>query len=436
MTHSSQRDSTRRRPVLGLVLLASFLLLASGAFASGFSIYEQGGKASGLAGAFVAQADDASANWYNPANLVWMEEGAQFQFGGNLITAGTDTELTAQDPSFGIFQPTTFEPDDSIETPIHLYYTNKVNSNVAWGVGITTPFGLVTDWTTRPITFSAANSELATFVVNPNVALRLTERWSVAVGLDWMLADVSEFSREVPIDLDGNPLNGFEVVGFSDLSGDGDELSWNVATSYRGNNSTFAFTYRDGFDLELDGNVDFSGFGPVSPFFPSTSGVASFGLPAQAVVAYGWNATRNVTVEIDVAWAEWSDFDRITIDLDQTTPFSQDIEIVENWDDTNSYRIGVNWTTSSTSQWRFGAVVDESPIPEEYLRPSIPDADRTGLTIGYGHTGRNWDIDLYYMPLWFDDITAQPGAPGSEGVVAGTYETFVQLAGASFSYRF
>ena len=418
---------------LGLALvLACLPTLAS---ASGFSIYEQGAKASGLAGAYVALADDASANWYNPANLVWLE-GTQFQIGGNLITVGGDTEFTAQDPEFGIFTPTTFEPESSIETPINVYYTSKVNNNIAWGIGLTTPFGLVTEWTDRPVTFSAQKSELQTFVVNPNIAFRMTENVSIAIGVDYMFADVPEFSREVPVELDGNPLNGPEVVGFSNLSGDGDDTSWNVALSYKGNGSAFGFTYRDGFDLELDGNIDYSGFGPVAGFFPSTPGLASIGLPAQAAVGYGFQVGQNTTVEVDVAWAEWSSFDAIRIDLANETLFSRDLEIVENWDDTMSYRIGVNWKTSSTTEWRFGAVFDESPIPVEYLRPSIPDSDRIGLTIGYGRKGNKVDLDLYYMYLDFDEITAVPGAPESEGVIAGTYDSATHLAGIGLNWRF
>ena len=91
------------------------------------------------------------------------------------------------------------------------------------------------------------------------------------------------------------------------------------------------------------------------------------------------------------------------------------------------------WQTSNVSEWRFGGVFDESPVPEAFLRPSIPDSDRTGLTVGYGRSGNRWDVDLYYMALAFDDITA---VTGNEGVIAGTYETFVHLAGASFNLRF
>ena len=425
-----------QRFVRGLGLALALACLPTFASASGFSIYEQGAKASGLAGAYVALADDASANWYNPANLVWLEGESQFQIGGNLIAVGGDTEFTALDPSFGIFTPTTFEPESSIETPINVYYTSKVNNNIAWGVGLTTPFGLVTEWNQRPVTFSAQKSELLTFVVNPNIAFRMTENVSIAIGFDYMFADVPEFSREVPVDLDGNPLNGFEVIGFSNLSGDGDDTSWNIALSYKGNGSAFGFTYRDGFDLELDGNIDYSGFGPIAAFFPSTPGLASIGLPAQAAVGYGFQVGQNATVEVDVAWAEWSSFDAIRIDLANETLFSRDLEIVENWDDTMSYRIGVNWKTSSNSEWRFGAVFDESPIPVEYLRPSIPDADRTGLTIGYGRKGNKVDVDIYYMALDFDEITAVPGAPESEGVIAGTYDSFTHLAGIGLNWRF
>ncbi|MDA8019908.1 MAG: outer membrane protein transport protein [Thermoanaerobaculia bacterium] len=420
----------------GLCTSLVFVLFPATAFASGFSIFEQGAKASGLAGAYVALADDASANWYNPANLVWLEQGSQFQFGGNLITVGGDTDFTAQDPAFGIFVPNTFEPEASIETPINAFYSSKINSNLAWGIGLTTPFGLVTEWRQRPVTFSAQKSELQTFVVNPNVAFRMTQNVSIAVGFDYMFADVKEFSREVPIDLDGNPLNGFEVIGFSNLTGDGDETSWNVALSFKGNGSAFGLTYRDGFDLELDGNVAYSSFGPLAAMFPSSSGLAAFGLPAQAAAGYGFQVGRRATVEVDVAWAEWSAFDAIVIDLDVNTPLSQDLEIREDWDDTMSYRIGVTWTAANQNQWRFGAVFDENPIPVEYLRPSIPDADRIGLTIGYGFKGDKVDFDLYYMALDFDEITAVPGAPESEGVIAGTYDSFTHLAGIGFNYRF
>ncbi|MEM8995571.1 MAG: outer membrane protein transport protein, partial [Acidobacteriota bacterium] len=346
---------------------------------------------------------------------------------------GGDTELDVLDPAFGVFTSTTFEPESSIETPVHFYYTHKLNSNIAWGIGLTTPFGLVTEWVDRPITFSARKSELTTIVLNPNIAFRMTENWSLAVGVNYMFADVGEFSRDVPIDLDGNPLNGFEVIGSSNLSGDGDDFGWNVAASYRNAGFSFGLTYRSELSPEIEGSIDYENFGPLSPFFIDSPGSTPLNLPAQAAVGFGFQLSDSMLLSIDVAYAEWSSFQEIAVDIDNETMFSRDFTIIEDWDDTFSYRVGLQWRTSPTNEWRLGAVLDESPVPEETLRPSIPDAERTGVTVGYGYTGNRSTVDFYYMALFFDDITA---IPGEEGVIAGTYESFAHLAGVSVNFSF
>ena len=51
------------------LLLATALLAAGPASAAGFSIFEAGSRATAMGGAFVAQADDLSAMFYNPAGL-------------------------------------------------------------------------------------------------------------------------------------------------------------------------------------------------------------------------------------------------------------------------------------------------------------------------------------------------------------------------------
>jgi long-subunit fatty acid transport protein len=85
------------------------------------------------------------------------------------------------------------------------------------------------------------------------------------------------------------------------------------------------------------------------------------------------------------------------------------------------------------NELRVGAVLDETPIPVEFLRPSIPDADRMGYSIGYGYQGNHWGFDLYGMYLDFDSATAVGAAPG---VIDGTYTTTIMLAGVTAKYRF
>ena len=402
--------------------------------AAGFNIYEQGGKASGLAGAWVAQADDAAANWYNPAALVWLD-GSEIQFGTNLITAGADTEFTSSDPRFGLFTETTFEMESNLGTPSHLYYSQKINDNFAWGVGINNPYGLVTEWVDRPVTFSAGKSELATFFVNPNLAMRLTQTWSLGIGVSYVYADLKDFGREIPIDLDGNPLNGFEVIGSSNLSGDGNDIGWNLALHHKGNGYSFGFTYRSDVTVDIDGAIEFSNFGPLAPFFASSPGSAPLKLPDTAAIGLAWVSGNGAwTYEVDVAWSGWSVFDTLDVDIDNNVPgFVDDISLREDWDDTMSYRFGATRRTSTGHEWRFGFVFDEQAVPADTLRPSIPDAERFGPTFGYGRNGNKWNIDVYYFPLFIEDSTA---IGFEEGVIEGEFSSFVHLAGVTFRRTF
>ncbi|MCP4205272.1 MAG: hypothetical protein GY769_25455 [bacterium] len=429
---TSSLRSVLGRSVLRSTLAAALVLalLPGTLLAAGFGIYEQSAKASGLAGAWVARADDAAANWYNPAALVWLE-GSEFQFGTNIINTG-DSELTSSDPAFGLFQPTTFEQESNLATPSHFYYRHKFNDNVAFGIGLNNPFGLVTEWADRPVTFSAAKSELATFVLNPNVAFRLTETWSVAVGIDYLFADLKSFSREVPVDLDGNPLNGFEVVGFTDLTGDGDEFGWNVATHYKSDSLSFGLSYRSDITVGIDGNIAFSNFGPLSPFFQDSPGTADLKLPETIAVGVAWTG-NTWGFEVDAVETGWSVFDTLVVDIQNNVPgFVEDIALAENWDDSLAIRIGASRKLGAKGELRFGVNIEEGVVPETTLRPSIPDADRTAPSIGYGYLGNKWAIDGYAQTFLFDDITS---VRGEEGVIVADYDSGITLFGITFGRR-
>lgn len=416
----------------GLTALTSVLLLggltAGSAWASGLNVYEQGAKASAAAGAFVAAADDASANWYNPAAMVW-SDGSQFQMGINAITIGDDTTFTALDPNFQLPVQTEFEPESSVVTPAHFYYTHKAGDKMAWGIGLNNPFGLKTEWRDQPVTFSSFNAELQTFNLNANLAYRFADTWSFAVGLNYIFAEVPELSQEIFVATGGAP-----IIGFLDLSGDGDDLGFNLALSHRTDEFSFGLTYRSETSPDLDGDIEFSNFGPIAAFFPSSPATTSgLNLPAMVAAGAAFQVTDRTMVEIDVTWTGWSSFEAVNIDVLNETRFSGDLLLEEFWDDTFSYRLGFFREMGSSSELRFGVLFDQTPAPAETLRPSIPDGDRLGLSLGYGYSSQTWDLDFYYMALIFQDATAEGMIPG---VIDGTFDSFSHLAGVSFNYRF
>ena len=401
-----------------LIAGAILVVAAIPAFASGFSIYEQDAKASAMAGAWTARADNAAANWYNPAAMVRQE--SSFQVGFNLVTIGGDSKFTSNDPALagglGVPLGTEFDPESNVATPVHLYYVQRVGERIAWGFGINTPFGLITEWT-YPISIASKESELVTVVFNPNVAFALSDHWSIAVGVDYLFADLKSFSRD-----DGAGTTE------SNLSGDGGDWSFNFAVHYDSEDFKIGGSFRGSFSPEVEGSLEFMGASNAS--FDAR---ADLNLPEQVAIGFAYTGAEKWELELDISWAHWSRFQELDIKVDG---FS-DIFVPENWDDTFAVRLGGSYDFGERHELRFGVLIDENPIPDETMRPSIPDSDRRSLTLGYGYQGSKIDLDFYYMALFFEDRTIAPVYSDlAGGVLAGDYENFSNLLGFTFGWRF
>ena len=90
----------KKRIVMALLVTTWSLMGAVGAFATGFSIYEAGTRATALGGAFTASADDGSALFYNPAGLSF-QSGTSFEL--NVMPIAPRFKFAeAQDGSGGV----------------------------------------------------------------------------------------------------------------------------------------------------------------------------------------------------------------------------------------------------------------------------------------------------------------------------------------------
>ena len=99
-----------RGRVLRALLALPLLALSASAHASGFAIESQGARAMGFAGAYVAQAADPSAIFYNAAGIGFLK-GKQFYGGGAF--AGLSTDFVGSGP---FPPPGTFETSDTFIT--------------------------------------------------------------------------------------------------------------------------------------------------------------------------------------------------------------------------------------------------------------------------------------------------------------------------------
>lgn len=418
--------------------LATAALAAVGALAAvpvhaaGFSIFEQGAKAMGMAGAFTAQADDPSLLFHNAGGLAFVEE-RQVSTGFTWITS-TKAEIEGANPFPG--EGYHADQEKLSEFPPHLYWVQPISDRLKFGLGINAPFGLTTSWE-NPNQFAgrflSTKAALRAFDINPTLGWQVTDRFGIGVGAVARFSDV-ELNRNI------GTINPFtqRVVDIGKLKLDSDfgtAYGFNVGILHKVNNSfSWGLSYRSKIDLDYEGDARLTQISTGNaqldaalraqlPFERDLPVETNIEFPDTASLGLAFALTQNLLLETDFNWTGWSTFDAVPIEFTGgATNSLPDAEIPEHWDDANNYRVGLRWTASPSSQWRFGYVFDESPQPEESVSPLLPDADRNGITVGYGHTGPGLGYDVALMYLDFEERTRARSFAG-EGPFFGTYKT-------------
>lgn len=428
---------TTRSIALG-AFAAAAVLAAGTASGAGFGIFEQGSKAMGMAGAYTAQADDPSAIFHNPAGLAFQDE-RDFAVGFTWIRS-TEAEFQGAAPFPG--PGVTAEQETLSEFPPHAYWVEPINDRITFGLGVNSPFGLVTEWDEDFVgRFISRKAALRVIDLNPVIAWQSGD-FGLAVGAIGRFSDV-ELVQHVP------RLNPFTqtVSDIATLTLESDfetGYGFNVGVLHRYNNSfSWGLSYRSKVEVEYAGDGDLTQNLTNTPLDPIVAGLLPFGdpisvetaidFPDQASLGLLFALSPNVRLETDVNWTGWSSFDVLVIDF--TEDQLPDARRPQEFDDVFNYRAGLSWDTPSGNQWRFGYVFDESPQPEEAVSPLLPDADRNGFTVGYGWQGNSASFDVAVMYLDFDERERFANFEGEEEeTFFGTYQNKAVLVGMTVGF--
>ncbi|MFN7942948.1 MAG: outer membrane protein transport protein [Thermoanaerobaculia bacterium] len=419
----------------GAVAIAGWT--AAPAAGAGFGIFEQGSKAMGMAGAFTAQADDPSALFHNAGGLAFVTEQG-FSVGFTAITfAKADFQGGEPFPGsdYSAKQKTLFQ------TPPHVYWVRSLNERWKFGLGFNTPYGLETNWK-NPETFEgrylSTKAALRTFDFNPSLGWQVSDRFGIGFGAIVRFSDI-ELNRFVP-QVDPFTFRVVDVAKVKLDSGFERGYGWNLGILHRYNESfSWGFSYRSRIKVDYDGKAHFTQIPTGNPVldaviasrlpFTSAAPVAtSIEFPDMASLGVAIALGPTMVLEADANWTGWSSFDKVAIAIENRPDLSSTLD--ENWDNAYNYRLGLRWNSSAGSQWRFGLVLDQTPQPDEHVSPLLPDSDRLGYTVGFGHALGGNQIDLALMYLPFDDRTTTTNSDNFNG----TYKTQAWLFGATYSF--
>ena len=427
----------RLRLFLGSLLL---VMPASVALGSGFSIFEQGAKATGMGGAFAATADDPSAIFYNVAGIAYQRKMAAM-VGGTIINfanqfeGSLDDSLTAGRREF--YARHTYIPPNA-------YAIIPIGENITVGVGSFGAFGLRTHWDNESSytgRFISQDANLKVASVEPAIAWKTSSgRFALGFGAEYRTSHVS-LERNIPAI---NPFtNRIVDIAHVRLNSDwSDAWGFNVGAIFKVNETCqIGLSHRSEMTIDYTGDAKFTqiptGNAQLDAIIrntrlpPDQNINTSVDYPSLTHLGFATTAIPNWQIEFDTVWATWSNFKELAVNF-ETTPANSFVT-PQNWEDTFSYRLGGNRRVTENADIRLGIVYDENPQPVEGVGPLLPDSDRIGVSFGIGYRYGPFTIEASDLVLHFMD---RDTLGRNRENYNGTYKTSANLLSVNVGYTF
>jgi long-chain fatty acid transport protein len=467
--------------LLAIALAAAMGAMAAGhAGASGFALIEQSG--SGMGNAFAggaAAAEDASTIFFNPAGLTRLTS-PQVVLAVHAINI--DEKFQNGNSQAALGQPlggNGGQVGDLAWVP-NLYLSMPVTPQIALGLGVNAPFGLKTeyesDWIGR---FQAIKSDVKSINVQPTIAWKVSDAFSVGAGINWQKLD-AEFTSAVnytavvaqglqaaaagglikPSDIPGLVAANAGLAGSTRITGDDSDWGWNVGVLWNlAPQSRVGFQYRSSIKYEIKGDVSFNA--PVVPPGPANPGglisaiianVSNPGpppgqlsngpvhlhleTPNSASVSIFHQLSPQIDLMGDVSWTGWSNIPELRFVRSNGSELGV---TPEQWRDTWRYSAGANWHMDQQWMFRGGLAFDQSPVPDSTRTPRLPDNDRTWLALGVQYRfSPQAKFDFGYAHLFVKDadINQNNGNQAAYGLINGKYNTSIDIFSLQLAYNF
>jgi long-chain fatty acid transport protein len=424
------------RTLLSFAVASALATIAGGVQASGFQLIEQ--NASGLGNAYAGQAaaaENASTIYYNPAGMTYLPGK---QVSGAIHFIGPSVKFTDNGGSRSpAGQPApaggTNGGDAGDWTPTGNGYMSWQLSPQWWaGVGISVPFGLKTEYDTTFIgRYQSQNAQLKTYDINPSVAYKVSDTFSIGGGVSYQHADIT-LNRS----FFAGAISPPEAVNLDD-----DAWGWNIGAMFTtGPKTRLGLSYRSTVKYDLSGSAAITGLG-------AASAMATLKMPDtfSAAISHQWDDKLQLLG--DITLTRWSSIKNVPLVLTSpglgafpagTTADTLDFQFRDSW----RIGLGANYKWNQQFTLKLGTAYDQTPVPDALHRTVfLPDSDRYWLAIGGKYQmSKQAAFDFGYAHLFVNDGAAQRnkgvGAAGAQGIVSGNYQNDVNILSAQFTYSF
>ncbi len=460
-----------QRAAFSLAICAAGCGWISYVHAAGFQLFEQSVSGLGTSFASTAAAEDASTVWWNPAGMSYLS-GRNISLGGHIIKPTAEFENQGSRTLLPLPNGLPLSGGNGgdaggVALLPNLYYAHSLTDHLSLGVGVNSPFGLTTDyddgWVGR---YHALKSALTIININPSVAWKINDSFSIGGGLNLQYAKAELSSA---IDFSTVCIGAFSAGGLAAIGANcgpgGFTTPGNAAkdgkATIKGDNWGYGFnlgamwqivpstrigiSYRSSIEQDLKGDATYEkpaglpGAVAASSRFTDTGATAGVDLPESVSIGLHSQIDESWALMADLTWTKWSRFEELRVKFANGAP---DNVTTEKWDDSFRVAIGGSYKPSSAWTLRAGIAYDQSPVPDEFRTPRIPDQDRTWLSFGANwKITQNGSLDFGYAHIFVKSASLNLSAAVAEnngrGTLTGSYDNpSVDIISVQYNHRF
>ncbi|EOX3350550.1 outer membrane protein transport protein [Vibrio cholerae] len=408
--------------------------------AAGFQLAEY--SATGLGRAYAgeaAMADNASAQWRNPAMLTYLE-GTQVSAGAIYVNPNVDVEGTVNHAQLGKTHASSKDFAHDAVIP-NFYLSHQLNEQVALGFALGTNYGMETDLGTE---FAASHFGNQASVIskeaNLNIAYQILPQLSIGGGVRYVMGE-GHFGATAPAKnlirhpVTNNVMTLPKGTTLKYMEGEDNSWGWQVGSAWQINQDhRLGFAYKSEVVMDFEGHAEGVSYGSYKP------GMMSVTLPATAELASFHQLNDQWAIHASINWTDWSSFKELTA----VFPEKSDLIKSENWEDNYRFALGTTYQYDAKLALRAGIAYDTSAVDDKNRTATIPETDRAWVSVGGSYIATpQLTLDAGFTYIFAKDATINEPRDASDqtaaaigGAFTGNVSGNVWLIGVQANYRF
>ena len=419
-------------------------------FAEGYQINTLSAKQGGMAHTGVALKLGSESMYFNPAGLGFMDKTLDLSASFNGVMPTAKAKVGGK----------WYETDNKVSTPFMVSAAFSIYDNFKAGITLYTPYGSNINWGDNwPGAILNQKVSLATFVVQPTLAWRITPKLSVGAGLtvawgnvdlykglvvpgtlDMMLQSMGmqySFGNTMPasVNLTGtaNLAAGVNLGAMYDI-----DSRWTVGVNFR---TKMSMKVKKGDASIIYANdVAQNVLGETLNVLNTANFKAEMPMPAILTFGVSFKPIESLTLAFDAQMTGWNTYKELNIDQSLTKKY-------ENaW----AFRLGAQYALTHRFDVRAGFIVDLTPVNSNHYNPETPGMTKLEPSVGFSFRpmdGLSIDFSMLYVAglgkdgakCSYEDLLAK-NAHGLLGPAEKTFEAdykvnaFVPSIGVSYSF--